>query len=121
MSQELLERWDELRAAAHLHRGAVSQQLLGDLCEVVHGGAEHNRLAEAGRFQGVLPSVRDEAAADHGDRRQAIVSRQLPKGIHDADVPPLLRTRLADPPRRQPGLADQPFHFGDALKMPRGE
>ena len=76
----------ELPLVAHLHGRAVAEERLGDLAEVLHVRAEHDRLAEDRRLEDVVPAGRHEAAADEHDRGHLVDLRQFAERVEHDDV-----------------------------------
>ena len=51
----------------HLPGAALLDQDLCNPMEILHGRSEYDRNAQRRRFDRVLPALRNEAAADHGN------------------------------------------------------
>ena len=68
VAQQIPQRRLEFPLVAHLDRGAPAEERRGNLPEVLHVRAEHDRLAEHRRLEDVVPARRHEAAADEHDR-----------------------------------------------------
>ena len=121
IGHERQQRLFELALGLHLHGGAVGEERVGDLLEVLHVRAEDDRLAEDRRLEDVVAAVIDEAAADEHGGGELIELRQLADRVEDDDVGARLGVdrQLGSPRRDEPGVARQPLDFAEALGLAR--
>ena len=68
------------------HGRAVGDEGVGDLAEVLHVRAEHDRLAEHRRLEHVVAAGGHEAAADEHDRADLVDRGQLADRVEHDDV-----------------------------------
>ena len=108
----------ELTRVVHLDGGAVGQERLGDLGEVLHVRAEDDRLAVERRLEDVVSAGRHEAAADEDRRRDLIELRQLADRVEDHRVGARLGVdrQLAAANRGQPFRLAEPLDFVEPLR-----
>ena len=111
----------ELALGLHLDGRVVGQERVGDLLEVLHVRAEHDRLAEDRRLEDVVAAVIDEAAADEDRGRQLIELRQLADRVEHDDVGARLGVdrQLGSPHGGEAGVARQPLDLAEPLGLPR--
>src|SRR5207244_2534177 len=106
-----------------LNGGAVGEKFLGDLLEILHVRSEDDRFAEHRRLENVVSALVYQAAADEDGGRQLVDLRELADGVEHDDVGAWFRVyrQLGSPRGDQTGVACEPLHFAEALRLARRE
>ena len=111
----------ELATGAHLDGGAVVEERPRDLGEVLHVRTKHDWLPEHRRFQDIVASGVDEAAADEHHGRDLEQLRELADRVEDDDVVARLGidAQLAAARDVPAGAAGQPLDVVEPLGLAR--
>ena len=120
IAQQLEQRALELAPRSHLHGGAVVEKRARNLGEVVHVRTKDNWLPEDRRFEDIVATSVDEAAADEDDCRDLEELGKLADGVEDDDVVARFGIDAELGPARDvpSGAAHQPFDIVEALGLP---
>jgi hypothetical protein len=117
--QQTRDRPPQLGRVPDLHERPRLPELVANLLEVLHVGADDHRAPRHAGLEDVVPARRDQAAADEDDGRERIGLRELSHRIEEEHVAvtPGRGAECRSPDDAVPRTLRERDHVADALGM----